>query len=92
MDTILDLEKNEHRPYRKDNDIPKYINVESNHPRSIKKQIPNMVCQRLSNLSSNKKIFDEVKDTYQDALIKAGHTQKLEYVENVNKVIQKVFV
>ena len=43
MDVRLDLSDGSHRPYRKPNDTPVYINAASNHPPSIPKHIPKMV-------------------------------------------------
>ena len=62
LDVKLNLEKEEFRPFRKPNDSPVYIDVKSNHPSTIIKQIPKMINKRLSNLSSNEKIFNEEKD------------------------------
>ena len=61
LDVRLNLEENEYRPFRKENDLPVYIDTKSNHPPTIIKQIPSMINKRLSNLSSNQKIFDEEK-------------------------------
>ena len=43
MDVYFDLRKESFKPYRKNNEIPVYINVKSNHPRSIKKELPKMI-------------------------------------------------
>ena len=79
LDIRMNLKTCEHKPYRKENSTPLYINVGSNHPNTIIKQIPTMVERRLSELSSNKKIFDEEKVEYQKALKEAGYTHELEY-------------
>ena len=42
-----------------------------------------MVNKRISTLSSNKKVFDEAKPVYQEALDKAGHKHRLEYIDNI---------
>ena len=68
-----------HQPYRKPNSHPKYIHVDSKHPKCIIEQVPKMVNDRLSMLSSGKKEFDESRDIYQQALNDAGHKFKLEY-------------
>ena len=80
LDTELDLEKHIHRPFRKPNNTPLYINVNSNHPKSIIKQIPKNCAYRLSMLSSNKEIFDAEKGPYEKALKDSGHTETLEYI------------
>ena len=56
LDIELDLKNNTHRPYKKLNNNPMYINVNSNHPPSIIKQIPESINRRLSNLSSNEEV------------------------------------
>ena len=57
LDIELDLINNTYRPYKKPYDNPMYINVKSNHPLSIIKQIPPSINRRLSNLSSDEEVF-----------------------------------
>ena len=57
LDIELDLINNTYRPYKKPNDSPMYINVNSNHPPSIIKQIPSSIHRRLSVLSSDEEVF-----------------------------------
>ena len=47
--------------------------------KSIIKQLPNMIQDRLSTNSSNKELFDEAVGPYNDALKRAGYKQKLVY-------------
>ena len=47
---------------------PSYINVNSNHPNSIIKQVPKALNMRISRFSSNKKIFLESSKMYIEAL------------------------
>ena len=79
LDIWLDLKNETYKPYRKKNDIPVYIDINSNHPHSIKKQLPCMIQHRLSTLSSSQKIFEAELPIYQDALHKAGYNSKLVY-------------
>ena len=72
LDITLDLNTGTHKPYCKPNDTPMYINVSSNHPKSIIKAIPGMIEERLSKLSSNKSIFDQAKPIYESALKESG--------------------
>ena len=65
----------------KNNNIPTYININSNHPHTIKKQLPKMISNRLSCLSSNERIFHSSIAPYQDGLTKAGYDEKLEYIK-----------
>ena len=66
-----------HRPYNKPNNTILYVNVKSDHPHSVIKNIPLAVQKRLSLLSSNEQIFNEAAPQYQEALDKSGHTHKL---------------
>ena len=72
---------NTYRPYKKPNDNAMYINVNSNHPPSIIKQIPVSINRRLSNLSSNEEVFLNNILSYQEALKKSGFQDELTYVE-----------
>ena len=58
-----------------------YIHKKSNHPPNIIKQIPLSIEKRLSNLWSNKQIFDEAAEYYEKALGKCGYMHKLKYIE-----------
>ena len=66
------------RIYKPDN-IIQYINVESNHPQNIIKQIPITVEKRLSEHSFNESIFKEAVPMYEEALNKSGYNTKLKY-------------
>ena len=85
LDVTFDLQSNKYYPYRKPNNEPLYIDAKSNHPPSIVKQLPQMVNQRISEISCNKEEFDKCKDTYNNALTKSGHTEKLSYLNNPPK-------
>ena len=52
LDVELNLSDGTYKPYIKPNDVPLYVNKESNHPPSIKKNIPLSINKRLSALSS----------------------------------------
>ena len=84
LDVAFDLQNDLHKPFRKENDSPLYINIHSNHPPTIIKQIPKNIEKRLSYLSSNKAIFEEQKPIYEEALRKSGYKSKLEYQETPN--------
>ena len=60
LDIQLDLVNGTYRPYRKPNDSPMYIDINSNHPPSIKKQIPKSISKRIPRLSSNEEILTTV--------------------------------
>ena len=60
LDLTFDLTNGTYKPYRKPNDQPLYINSSSNHPPSIKRELPKSNNKRINELSSNKDIFDVV--------------------------------
>ena len=70
LDVKLNLETHQYRPYRKPGDTPTYINVQSNHPPTIIREVPRMVEKRLSRLSSTKEIFDEEVEIYQKSVVR----------------------
>ena len=43
LDVSLDLKNDLYHPYRKANAKEKYINLYSNHPSNIKRELPNMI-------------------------------------------------
>ena len=47
---------------------PSNINVNSNHPKTIIKQVPKVVKMRIRSLSANEKIFQESSKIYKEAL------------------------
>jgi hypothetical protein len=83
LDVNLNLDLDSFKPYRKPNDKPNYINVKSNHPPCIKRDLPGMVEKRLSDLSSHKELFDSEKSQYQEALKDSGYTETIQYKNNL---------
>ena len=79
LDVTLDLEKNLYSPYRKPNDEPLYIHIQSNHPPSIRKQLPSMIEERLSAISSDEETFNKAKPVYEEALRKSGYSEDLKF-------------
>ena len=79
LDVELNLNEGTHKPFSKPNNTILYVDSKSNHPPSIKKNIPLAVQKRLSILSSNEDIFNESAPQYQEGLNKAGYTHELKY-------------
>ena len=79
LDVNLDLSKEEFRAYMKPNDNPTYVNNLSNHPKSILKNIPLAVNERLNRISSNINVFDAATPPYQEALRKSGYDHILTF-------------
>ena len=65
LDITLNSSKGTFEPYKKENDTPIYIHTSSNHPPSIIKQIPKSISHRLSDNSSNIRIFNKHKHIWQ---------------------------
>ena len=80
LDVTLNLSNGTFKSFSKNDSAPRYINISSNHPRSVLRQIPNAVNQRINKLSSCKKIFKENKSRYADALKDSGFQGRLEYL------------
>ena len=77
----FNLHEETHAPFRKPNDNPQYVNVQSNHPKGVLNQVPMSVQCRLNTISSSKEIFEKAKPEYEKALRDSGHNAKLEYRE-----------
>ena len=60
---------------------PSYINVNSNHPKAIIKQVPKAVNLRIRNLSVNQEIFRKGSKMYIDALKSSGYKENFTYKE-----------
>ena len=81
LDITLNLKEETYFPYRKPNNSPLYINIESNHPKNVIDDLPRGINKRLNEISANKDAFESCKADYQDALEKSGYKAKLKYVE-----------
>jgi hypothetical protein len=68
LDVTFDLNNAKHKPYRKPNDDPLYINRHSNHPPSITRQLPTAINKSIALLSSDEQTFKESTPIYQNAL------------------------
>jgi len=79
LDVTFNLNNGTYYPYRKPNNQPLYINVKSNHPPNIIKQLPDSINRRISDISCNEDEFNKAKTTYDDALKSSGYTASLSY-------------
>ena len=80
LDVTLDLNTGKHIPYMKPNNVLQYVNIKSNHPPIILKNIPEGINKRLSEISSSEEVFNEAAPVYQKALSDSGYIYKLNYV------------
>ena len=81
LEVTFNLSNNSYKPFSKSNALPTYINVSSNHPSSIVKQIPNAINIRINTLSASKNIFNNHKEFYNEASYNRGYKNKLKYLE-----------
>ena len=79
LDVTFDLNNGSFRPYRKPNNEPIYINVQSNQPPSIIRQTPISINQRITDLSCNAEEFYKASKTYNKALKESGFSEQLVY-------------
>ena len=79
LDVTFNLKSNKFSPYRKPNDHPLYINNQSNHPPSIRKQLPDLINDRITNLSHNQDSFNQASPLYAEALKNSGYKVSMKY-------------
>ena len=79
----LNLKDGTYYPYRKPNNETLYVNTNSNHPPTIIKHLPSAIGRRISDISSNKELFDKAKPHYENALRQSGHDEELTYSESM---------
>ena len=80
LDVTFNLQKNSYKPYRKTDNYPIYINVNSNHLLSTIQELSKSIGKRLSKLSCSKETFQQVIPPYNDALKKSGFKENLVYL------------
>ena len=79
LDVTFNLNDGSYRPYRKPNDETHYIHIQSDHPPSLNKQLPQSIEKRLSQLSSSKDIFYETTPYHEQRFASCGYNEKLTY-------------
>ena len=91
LDVTFNLADGRYKPFSKNTRDPLYINVNSNHPKHIIKQIPNSVNIRINSISSDRGTFDNSKQPYNRALLESGHppNRQLKYIQEDNKLHKK---
>ena len=84
LDVTFNLKSNKFFPYRKPNDHPLYINNQSNHPPSIRKQQPDMINDRISKLSHNQDSFNQASPLYTEVLKNSDYKTNMTYNKAVS--------
>ena len=85
LDVTLNLKTEKHWPFRKPNDQQLYININSNHPPSIKKGLPNMISNRLSEFSCDLDNFKKAILPYKNAIKQSGYKDNLIFNETQSR-------
>ena len=81
LDVTLDLSNNTNKPFIKMNQSPSYININSNPPKAIIKQVPKAVNLKIRNLSANEEIFRKGSKMSIDALKRSRYKENFTYKE-----------
>ena len=66
-----------------------YIDVNSNHPPNITKNLPDSLSNRINKQSSDKYVFNSTKDLYNNSLTNSGYKQNIKFQHNVFAEAQK---
>jgi hypothetical protein len=88
LDVTLNLKNGKHIPFTKPGNTPLYVHKKSNHPPSIRKNIPESINKRLSELSTDEECFNTAKPAYQDALNRSGYHYNLKFTKTQPKQIR----
>ena len=72
-----------YQPYKKPNDSPTYINVNSDHPHNNMKALPDSISKRISNISSDKATFNNAAPFYNHLLSASGYKENLTYQKDL---------
>ena len=79
LDVTFNIVNKIYKPYCKPGNSPLYININSNHPDSILKAMPEMINRRIADISSNENIFNEAKAEYEAALTASGFKNTMKF-------------
>ena len=81
LDVTLNLTDGSYYPCRKPNNETLNIDTNSNHPPTVIKHVSAAIGRRISDISSNKELFNKAKPHCESALNRSGHDEKLTYTE-----------
>ena len=86
LDVTFNLSTGLFSPYMKPNNQIFYVHSKSNHPKSILKNLPKNIENRLSKISANEDIFKEAIPPYQAALEASEYNHDLTFDPNARQV------
>ena len=95
MDVTFNICTGKYQPYKKPNDTPTYINLNSNHLPNIIKALSNNILKGISNISSDKATFDNVATSYNYVLSASRYKENLIYQQDLTpskKVSQRKII
>ena len=79
LDVSFDLSTGLYKPFMKENNKIFYVHSQSNHPKSILKNLPKNIENRLSKISASEEIFTAHAPPYQAALDASKYDHKLTF-------------
>ena len=79
LDVTLNLMTGTYQPYNKPDNNPLYINILSNHPPNIIKNLPYNISNKINTLSVDETKFNKFKDLYNNALTEVDLNIRLSF-------------
>ena len=84
LDVTLNLTTRKYQSYNKPDNNPLYINILSNHPPNIIKNLPYNISKKINTLSVDETKFNKFKDLYNNALTESGFKHKIKFQKQQN--------
>ena len=84
LNVTLSLTTGKYQPYNKSDNNPLYINILSNHPPNIIKNLPGNISKSINNLSADETTFNKFKDFYNNALAESGFEHRITFQKQQN--------
>ena len=79
LNVTLNLTTVKYQTYNQPDNNPLYIDILSNHPPNIIKNLPDNISKRINTLSADETTFDKSKDIYKHALAGSGLKHKIRF-------------
>ena len=84
LDVTLNLTTGKYQPYNKPDNNLLCINILSNHPPDIIKNLPAHISKRINTLSADETTFSKSKDFYNNSLVESGFKHKITFQKQQN--------
>ena len=79
LDVTLNLTISKYQCYNKPDNNPLYINILSNHPPNIIKNLPGNISKRIKNLSADETTFNNSKGLFNNTMVQSGFEHKITF-------------